>query len=764
MTLALLVVLQLLATGPVAAGPDSGDRVNLAWSEGLFPLAGTSGPVHRLLLREGEGGTEIVLGGSFSAAGAASARGVVIWRDGHFHPLGGGTNGAVYALILHDDGSGPSLFAGGAFTRADDQAAPCVARWDGTRWWPLGRGMDGSTGRMDPRVNALAVFEENGTSDLYAAGHFSSAGDGPAHSIARWDGKQWSCLGEGLRFGAATVDTLAVLATSGVSRLVAGGRFGRAGSAKASSLAAWDSNGWTTIPTPAPLCWIRSLCLHRTPGGERLVLAGDFWSLEAGQRVEAPASVYTLDANGVTPLGERGSSSVERVLSLPSSDGDRLLRLLPGERTTSGVEQWNGRSWEPTRPVLREVEDALATPGGETMVAGSFREISGTPALHVALLAGAEIRSLSSGISAPVHALATTGEGEHRGTWAGVVLAGPSTAPSSRLAKVTASGLLPHGPPLDAEILAIEEVTVGTTSSIYVAGSFTRAGDREASGIARVEGDALVPLAAGLTSPRGRDRILRVCALATYDAGEGSELIAGGNFGRAGGERAFGLAAWNGTAWRSLHAELLPLSRSEVHALAVHDPGDGSSLFVAGHFELVGDLTVNHVARWDGKEWHALGPGLLEAERPVDTVVRGLAVHDDGSGLALYAAGNFTHAGDERVLNLARWRGGKWQPVGTGLAREAGSITCLRSLVLGGRPLLVAGDGGVLARALVRAWDGASWISLGESLRGEEATVHGIVPTADGRGLLVGGSFLFAGDAVSAHLARGELVSQSGSR
>lgn len=82
-----------------------------------------------------------------------------------------------------------------------------------------------------------------------------------------------------------------------------------------------------------------------------------------------------------------------------------------------------------------------------------------------------------------------------------------------------------------------------------------------------------------------------------------------------------------------------------VYTLAV----DGSSnLYAGGAFTMAGGVSANHVAKWDGTSWSALGSGVGYF------TVRDLAV--DGSG-NLYAGGDFNTAGGKQSLNFAIWHG-----------------------------------------------------------------------------------------------------------
>ena len=71
-----------------------------------------------------------------------------------------------------------------------------------------------------------------------------------------------------------------------------------------------------------------------------------------------------------------------------------------------------------------------------------------------------------------------------------------------------------------------------------------------------------------------------------------------------------------------------------VLALAVFDDGSGPALYVGGEFTRRRCI-CEHIARWNGSGWSALGSGLPH-------YVEALTAFDDGGGPALCAGGWFT--------------------------------------------------------------------------------------------------------------------------
>lgn len=74
----------------------------------------------------------------------------------------------------------------------------------------------------------------------------------------------------------------------------------------------------------------------------------------------------------------------------------------------------------------------------------------------------------------------------------------------------------------------------------------------------------------------------------------------------------------------------------------------GGQLYAGGSFTIAGGKTVNHIALWDGAEWHGMDTGLNGI--PTDLTVL------DGD---LIVAGNFTQAGGSGQLASSplEWRG-----------------------------------------------------------------------------------------------------------
>ena len=96
---------------------------------------------------------------------------------------------AVYSMLVFND----ELYVAGCFTSIKGVPASYIAKFDGTNWSPVGNGFThtGNSTIMYSGVKALAVF--NG--ELYAGGVMDRSGSTPIYNVAKWDGNSWQPVG-----------------------------------------------------------------------------------------------------------------------------------------------------------------------------------------------------------------------------------------------------------------------------------------------------------------------------------------------------------------------------------------------------------------------------------------------------------------------------------------------------------------------------------------------------------------------------------------
>lgn len=133
---------------------------------------------------------------------------------------------------------------------------------------------------------------------------------------------------------------------------------------------------------------------------------------------------------------------------------------------------------------------------------------------------------------------------------------------------------------------------------------------------------------------------------------------------------------------------------SGVYAVTV---GADGSVFVGGTYDSAGGKKALCVAKWDGKDWSALGSGIRDG-------VITLAAGPDGS---VYAGGWFTEAGDKEVSYAARWDGKTWRPMGNG-------PTLVRKIITTPKGSLYAIGDTDKGESCVMTYANGGWLPLGQ--------------------------------------------------
>lgn len=262
------IVLELnFYNGELYAGCDNGSAPGnvFKWDGTNWTIVagGTNAWVSAMAVYNGE----LYIGGAFDTAGAIAANYIAKWNGSAWSTVGAGTNDAVNALIVFNG----ELYAGGKFTLAGGNAANGIAKWDGNSWTSIGSGngrevysfgeyngelyeggtassgsaeinkwngsnwvaFDGGVqGGLGSMVSTMLVY--NG--ELYVGGTILFAGTTsiPTNGIAKWDGTNWSAVGNGMDNGVESLDTLNGL-------LYAGGYFISADGNPAEHVAVWPT-------------------------------------------------------------------------------------------------------------------------------------------------------------------------------------------------------------------------------------------------------------------------------------------------------------------------------------------------------------------------------------------------------------------------------------------------------------------------------------------------------------------------------------------
>ena len=257
---------------------------------------------------------------------------------------------------------------------------------------------------------------------------------------------------------------------------------------------------------------------------------------------------------------------------------------------------------------------------------------------------------------------------------------------------------------------------------LYAGGQFSKAGGTDANGIAKWDGTSWSALGTGV----GMSGSVNALAVS------GTNLYAGGLFTTADGTSANYIAKWNGAAWSALGAGM----NSSVNALAV----SGTNLYAGGYFISAGG---SHVARWDGASWSALGAG-------VNNTVYALAV----SGTNLYAGGEFSTDGGAVANRVAKWDGTSWSALGSGMNSTVNALAVSGTNLYAGGLFTTAN--GTSANYIAK-WNGAAWSALGSGMDG---SVNALAVL--GTSLYAGGFFTYATNGTSTAISANYIAKWDG--
>lgn len=275
----------------------------------------------------------------------------------------------------------PALVIGGSFTLAGAAPVSNLALWDGVEWFDVGGGVSGTL-HGATAVNALAVLP-NG--DLVVGSAFDTAGTGggqiSAACIARFNGSTWSRMQAGLPQFASTVLKLGTRPNGALVAL--GGFFVNDDNTTCGPLAKWNditSARWTDLPSSQP-----NFQAYRTfailANGD--VVAGGVAGSAAGSsalwRWNDNQNAWTGFGSGVN-----GTDPRWQVLTiLEASNGDIVAAgnfLTAGGVPANSIARWDGSQWFPcgsgiTYPsqVFRLAVGALARMPDGDIVGGGER-------------------------------------------------------------------------------------------------------------------------------------------------------------------------------------------------------------------------------------------------------------------------------------------------------------------------------------------------------------------------------------------------------
>jgi len=341
-------------------------------------------------------------------------------------PLGAGIGAGYYHSVHSFATYNGELYAGGYFSSAGGVPANNIAKWNGTNWSAVGNGTGGI-------VYSLAVY--NG--ELYA---------GTGNSIIRWNGTNWSDAGSVNCYG---IKSMVVFN----GNLYAAGNFPDLGGQYGTSIVKWDGNTWTPVVPENDLYTVSIECMAVYNGN--LYAAGAYYQIGGG----GVADFYRITSwNGT---GWSDLLTIPAVYTLDGALGDILsMKVYNGELyiaggfgsvdsiTTSQIAKWNGSHWSAvgtginagSSPIGGDSDGStytfvksLTVYNGSLYAGGSFSSADTIPTVNIAKWNGNAWSGLGLGVYGHVYALIASDTSLYVGGWFNTV--NGNNIPANKIAK-----------------------------------------------------------------------------------------------------------------------------------------------------------------------------------------------------------------------------------------------------------------------------------------------------------------------------------------
>jgi hypothetical protein len=322
------------------------------------------------------------------------------------------------------------------------------------------------------------------------------------------------------------------------------------------------------------------------------------------------------------------------------------------------IATWNGSTWSAVSSPASQISNggvsAIAVSGGRVFAGGTFQNAGGNAnADFLAVWDGASwapfCTSSGPAFNGTVNSLLIVGQTLYVG---GAFQDGANIASADYLLACDLAGGAPHTTVVDTThpfAGTVHALAVDSNGTLYAGGGFSNL-----ENIAAADNVAYRP-SGGTWHAMGAGTGACDCAVTTFVRGLttiGTDAYVGTDANDVGGiPQADHVARWTGTGWEAVGAGGSGANGWFPTTASIQDlTSTGSSLFVTGTFQDAnGDMRADNVAFFDGTTWHPLGSDGA-GNGPWVGTGHALAIVDR----QLYAAGSFTSAGgDDQARYIA---------------------------------------------------------------------------------------------------------------
>lgn len=633
----------------------------------------------------------LFVGGQFGRSGDTRLENIAVW-DGSQWVQPGELPGTVNDLEVFDDGSGPQLYAGGRFRTGASTTDIGVRRWTGAGW----TGVSGPDGT----VTDLQVYNDGSGLALYACGSFMTAAGLPAPGIARYRNGQWTRVGNtNILTVVGSPQTMTFSSILPRAGLTVGGTPALA----VNNAIRWNGTSWVNDAVSGN--GLEVIRLGRL--GDRMYASVNFtgglfqatttWTALPG----AGAFQYTGTAYAMQEFNDGRGAEL-----FIGGDFD-LFSCSTNPCTSAGLAAFNGTTWRPVRPTGWQEDPLLnagvvramgtATSPNRLVFTGSFDGVRQTatpigqplPAPTIAMNSvgswdGTQFAAFGPGISLPgAKSMIVVNEGGEEVTYVGGDFQTINGVAAPCLAKFSDGVWSSPIPDLNGAVRQI----VSYQGGLVLRGDFTRAGGLTVQGVVRLSPTGAVSAlptfpfgsvrASALVSGlwQGSETLFVAASgingfVARFQpagtSGSWMTMTSGASFSDVllapDGQTLYAVGAQGSTLrairFVGLSQQNLTLAGVFLNAgagrMCLVPEGSGLTLYVNALFQTGGQLS--NLARLNSTT------GVLTPVGTDSFLLSDLDVFDDGSGPAMYGAGNVQLA--EGQAALVRWTGTRWERAG----------------------------------------------------------------------------------------------------
>lgn len=513
---------------------------------------------------------------------------------------------------------------------------------------------------------------------IFVGGSFREIEGQKVNFITKWDGTQWSALGNGLN---GSVYSIAV-DSSGI--VYAGGDF--TSSEKNDSLSRfvfWDGLKWE-VPKDQPDGRVRAICVK----GDSIIIGGDFDLI--GDKEFLKIAVWDKNLKQWFPLGNGFQSGQGIMVRTITTDNVGNIYAggqfsYAGDQPLSNLAVFDGQNWKDVGGGTKSIVNAIVFFKNKLYVGGFFSKIGNKNISKIAFWENNEWFPLKNGV-----------EG---GDYPSVSVIYPFNNSSLLIGGTfnSAGGISCNGLVLwngsdwvdlfkgkrNGVLSLVYDMAIDENNLLYVGGAFVKTGDKPSRGLSVWNGDEWVGCNKGLDPPAvvysvkthvtdayftgwffGADSV-KLNNVAKWignekrwepigpgiDGGDGTlgpilisgnEIFVGGRFKISGNDTLNHITYWDGSKWNNMQGGF---TGNNVSVSAIVDAGNGQ-IYISGRFDTVASVPTRYFAIWDKnlKKW--VEPPLRFNGVPVTILVEGDSV---------YFGGNFSNVNGLNVQNLVLW-------------------------------------------------------------------------------------------------------------